>query len=834
MPRWLKITLKIAGTLVGLIIILFIVLTVYVNNNKQKVLAMITTELNKNINGTLAIGTINPTLFKGFPGVSVELKDVVLKDNRWAQHHHTLLNAKDLVVSVNASALIKGEVVINKIDINNADIDLFTDSTGYSNTSIFKAKPQVEKDPKEKQTSSSTQIRGFSLNKVNFLVDDRHAHKLFKFAVSDLKGHLDYPTKAWNADIDLNTMANSFSFNTKKGSFMKNRLLKGHFDISYNYDSQVINVAPNDLNIGDDTFNVAARFDLKKPETPFTINLKVNDILWTSAANLLAANITKSLKMFDLQKPIDVTCDLNGSFGAGGDPLIYVTAKVKDNVLKTQGGSIENCSFKGVFSNNYVNGKGLGDENSVIKLYHFNGNYKNVPFTIDTAFINNLNTPVATGIFRSRFPVSKLNPVIGDESLRFTKGIADFKLTYKADIVNFKFTKPLVTGNVDIINADVNYMPRGLVFKNNSIALKFTNNDLYINNIRMQNGRSVVYMQGKVSNFLNLYYTAPEKILIVWQITSPEIRLGEFLSFLNSRGGRNSSGKSMSRAANAKMTNKLNTAFDKGQAELHLRVAKLYYKKFLATDVTADVLLADNSMKVRNVNLKSAGGSLKMSGLILQGPTNNFAVSTTITNVNTNTFFESFNNFGLKDFTSDNLRGFLSARTDIKGGINNAGNLVPKSIRGTAMVNLKEGALVNFSPIKSVGKFAFPFRDLDNITFGDLKAQFDINGDKITIAPMQINSSVLNMDVEGVYSLSRGTNIALDVPLRNPKNDSKIADDNERNKKRMKGIVLHILATDGDDGKIKIKWNKNHKKTKTDDEDQKTDDTRQAPEPKQD
>jgi hypothetical protein len=68
------------------------------------------------------------------------------------------------------------------------------------------------------------------------------------------------------------------------------------------------------------------------------------------------------------------------------------------------------------------------------------------------------------------------------------------------------------------------------------------------------------------------------------------------------------------------------------------------------------------------------------------------------------------------------------------------------------------------------------------------------------------------MDVAGVYSLSKGTNIALDIPLRNPKNDTTIVDQNERNKKRMKGIVLHILATDGDDGKIKIKWNKNHAK----------------------
>jgi hypothetical protein len=48
--------------------------------------------------------------------------------------------------------------------------------------------------------------------------------------------------------------------------------------------------------------------------------------------------------------------------------------------------------------------------------------------------------------------------------------------------------------------------------------------------------------------------------------------------------------------------------------------------------------------------------------------------------------------------------------------------------------------------------------------------------------------------------------------LRNPKKDTAIVDQTERNKKRMRGIVLHILATDGEDGKIKIKWNKNRPK----------------------
>ncbi|MNL49050.1 hypothetical protein D3C87_1719550 [compost metagenome] len=79
---------------------------------------------------------------------------------------------------------------------------------------------------------------------------------------------------------------------------------------------------------------------------------------------------------------------------------------------------------------------------------------------------------------------------------------------------------------------------------------------------------------------------------------------------------------------------------------------------------------------------------------------------------------------------------------------------------------------------------------------------------------MQINSSLLNMDVAGVYSLTTGTNIAVDVPLRNPKKDADITDKEELKARRMKGIVLHLLATDGEDGKIKIKLNKNRNQTK--------------------
>ncbi|AOM80908.1 AsmA family protein [Pedobacter steynii] len=811
MPRWSKIALKIFAGLVALVLIVFTALGLYVNANKKALLETITKQLNKNLNGSLTIGNMEPTFFKGFPGVSISLKNVVMKDSLWKQHQHTLLDAKDFDVSVNTMALLTGTIEIKKIGISNATIYLYTDSNGYSNTAIFRKKDKKKK-PENEEDSSDARLKKFNLSKVNFVVDNQKGHKLFQFDVDELKGDMDYSFSGWEAKLKLKTLARSLAFNTRRGSFIKDKLLEGPFKINYNEDSGIIDVAPNQLNIGKDPFLIGAKFDTSKENTEFTINIKAPGILWKDAAALLAPNISAKLNMFDLKVPIDVTCTLAGNMGPGGDPEINVTALVKDNVLTTPGAVVDSCNFKGVFTNNYEKGKGFTDANSAIKLYQFKGSYSEMPFSIDTMFIHNLDKPIATGVFKSKFEISKLNKAIGEETLKFTKGVANVRLAYRADIVDFKLSKPIVTGVVDIVNADVSYVPRKLNFTNTAISLNFTSKDLFIKNIRLQSGKSVVLMDGTIRNFLNLYYTAPEKILLNWQITSPELHLGEFFGFL---GSRKPARKAKRNTRHSNFSDDMNDLFEKSMVDMHLRVAKVYYNKFVATDATADLFLSESGIGLKNISVKHGGGSLKVDGNISQkGGLNHFSINTTLSNVDIKNFFYSFDNFGLKSLTSKNLKGFLYSKTKIGGSITDQGKLVTNSLRGNIAFDVKRGALLKFDPIRNVGKFAFPFRDLDNITFENLNGRFDIMGPRIKINPMQINSSILNMDVAGIYSMSTGTNIEVDVPLRNPKKDEDITDKKEIQERRMKGIVLHLLATDGEDGKIKIKLVRNHNKGK--------------------
>ncbi|MES2265181.1 MAG: AsmA family protein [Bacteroidota bacterium] len=809
MPNWLKLSLKILAGLVLLVVLILVGATLYITFNKAKVLKMVNEQLDKSVDGTLVIGDMKPNFFRGFPDVSLTLQNVVIRDKQYERHKHTLLNAKDFNVSINTMALFRGTIDINHIDIRNAAIDLFTDSTGYSNTAVFKKdNKQVKDNPSE--SSSSTQLKKFTLSDVTFTVDDRKANKLFNFGVNDLSGKMQYPDSGWRADFHLDVMAKSMAFNSKRGSFIKNQKLEGDFVAGYNEASGRINVSVQPLNIGDTPFKINAVFATKdKPSSNFTINIVADQILWRRAAALLAPNITTVLNRFDINKPIDVTCNLNGSFeGSDGGPKIYVTAKVKDSKITIPGGALDNCSFNGIFSNNYVKDKGYGDDNSIIKLIGLKASYNHLPFTIDTGSIINLEKPIATGNFKSNFPAADLNYFLEDNVAKFANGEADMKLRYTADIVDYKINKPIIKGAIVLRNTDIHYIPRNIKLTNSSISLNFIGDDLVLSNIRLQSGRSIVNMNGRVNNFLNLYYNAPEKILLTWQIRSPQLYLGEFLGFL---AERKQTPAIKSRANSGNVVDQLSTVLEKGKAEMHMQVAKVYYKKFLATDATADLLTTDNGIIIQNIGVKHAGGFLKMNGKMMQGKKlNNFAVNTVVSNVNMREFFVAFNNFGLQDFTSENLKGFLSAKTSITGGITDAGNLVPNSINGKLALSLRNAALIDFKPLVSVGKFAFPFRNLKNISIPKLDGHFLVKGDMITIKPLQVSSSVLNVDVEGVYGMTRGTDIALDIPLRNPGKDSLITDKEELAKKRFKGIVLHIRAHE-EGGKMKIGWNKNHK-----------------------
>lgn len=804
MPRWLNLSLKIAGVLICLVLILWVAIAAYVYSNKAALLRTITEQLNDDLNGKLTIERMEPSLIRGFPGISVGLENVLLRDSLWERHRHDLLKAKNVFIKIDAFSIFTGSPTIKDIRISNGEIYLFTDTSGLRNTDIFKKRDTTARGV----AGGGKRINRVLLDNVNLTIDDKLKNKLFKFDIDDFIGSIKYTGKGWAGAVSLRSKVESFSFNLKRGSFLKDKILKMDLDLVYNDEDHLLTIPEQEISIDDTDLDIGGNFKFAPNSSDFTLNIKAPSILYKDALTFLSPHITSKLKRYGIKKPINVRASLTGKLKRGGEPLINASWVVVDNELSLAGETITDCNFSGSYSNQWIKGGLKNDPNSVIIFNKMTGKYYDIPFMADSIRVSNLRNPVFTGRFRSSFPLTKLNNVIGSSTFLFNAGKADLDLVYKAPFNQNDKGQRFIYGAIHVHTARATYKPRNLSLQDMQLVMNFKGRDLYINNLKLKSGSSSISMAGRVNDFSNLYYSDPKKMLINWQISSPQINLNEFMVFLGRRKAADSDPGTSNQGVK-RISGNLERILAQASMAMNVNVNKVIYKKFVATDVRGGITLKQSGIVINNLSLKQGGGSVKVTGNIDQtAKINTFNIDSKINNVNVERLFYAFDNFGQDAITSENLRGTFYGGTSVSGSMNENGTIVPRSFRGNVAFDIRNGALVNFEPMKKAGSFAFPNRNFSDIRFTSLKNTLNIQGNKVIIPPMEIRSTVLNIFLDGVYSFTTGTNIAIKIPLRNPGKDDP-ADLKVKDKERdLRGIVINLRALDGENGKVRFRLGK--------------------------
>ncbi len=810
MPRWLKIILKILLGILLLIVIFCLGAAYYINTHKKELMGKITARLNEDLTGKVTVEDISPEFIRGFPAISVSLKNVLLRDSLYETHHHDLVKADYVYVAVDAFSLLH-DPIIRTIEISNGAIHIYTDSAGYCNANILKKKDSTSKRKKKPE------LDHVYMRSVLFTFEHAAKAKLFQLDIHNLDTKVNYTPTGWSADADLAALVKSFAFNTAKGSYLKNKELLLDVGVDYDEDKRTLSIPQQTIKIDRDAFMIGGQFDFAQTPGAFKLEISSDGILFKNAAALLSPNISSKLTAIDLKRPVNVAATINGRMKFRDTPLVHVTMHVRNDVLTTPSGQIKNISFDGSFQNRYNPKLSYRDDNSLISMSNIQGSWENIPFTADSVQVYNLVKPVVKGRFRAHFPLERLNPVIGSNTFTIKQGTADMDVSYRGGLLATDTSTSSVHGRVQITDAAITYLPRNMKFTNTNARVSFNGADIFIEDAKVQCGTTVLNMNGSMRNFMSLYYTSPDKLLLDWNISSHRIDLREFLSFLTVRQAAAASTprpEGGDKTA-ANISKQLDNVLAASSVHMKLKVDKLLHRSFVADNIDADIMMEQASIALRKVEVDNAGGHLSLTGDIAQsGHINDFRVNADIINVRIPEFFKSFDNFGQDAITDKNMMGRMYARVDVTGSIRDTGAIIPNSFNGKVDFEVRDGALINFGPFLKVSKFIFRKRDLGNVRFGKLKNTLEIKGDKIYMEPMMIESSAINLKVGGVYSLTTGTDIDIDIPLRNPKDDELIIDDSLKEERNMKGIVIHLNAVDGDDGNVKIKLRLGKKKTR--------------------
>jgi hypothetical protein len=792
----LRYVTRITLCLVGLLIVFWIIAWSYITINKKEIIEQISAELNDRINAEVRIGDLDPGFFHTFPFLSLRLSKVTIRDTQWTRHHHEFLSAEKFFVRVNPLSLLSSKPQINKLIVENGSIYLFTDTTGYSNSYLLKAKKQPTKG------GLAPPFDAIELKKIKLHFVNPKKHKVFEIEIRKLSCQIEGVDSITVAEIKTTIFIHELAFNTKKGSYLKEKPLEGKFRLLFGKEQ----IAFNDilLKIDDHPYRLTGKFLLNPGESAFSLKVKTQSVMYSRAIRLLTDTLQTRLNKFSLSRPLNVSASLEGSMQYRSEPLVNVEWSTASSNVQTSVGNFMKSTFKGDYTNQVNASAPRTDENSRLRFHDFSGEWEGVPLTAPLVEIYDLQNPIITCDIKASFDVKELNEIGGSSSFDLESGRALADLHYRGPFKESDSIKTTIKGFINFNNTTLNYIPRKLRLSGCSGSIRFDGLDVYINDVKAKTRNSDLLINGSVKNFLTIVDKTPKDLVMDWKLSSVNLSLSDFVSNLSKRAV--STPKSR-KATFVRTAAKIDRFIDRSAMRLSIDAKKVQYKKFLATNVKAAVLVKNEEWVIDNVTLNHAGGTLSIAGNIKNdGFHNPFTIKGNMRDIDISKVFYTFNNFDIEGISDKNISGKLSADFDISAALDDKANIVPYSTRGLIDLSVKNGGLVNFGPLEKMSVSVLKGRDFSDIRFAELKDRIDINGTELKVNQMEIQSTVLSMYVQGIYDLKKGTDMSILVPLSNLKKRDEDFELVNKGLDSKKGLTVHLRAKTGDDGKIKVTW----------------------------
>lgn len=794
MKKLVRYTARVLGIVILLLVILWLGIWVYVKYNKADLISKISSRITEKSKAESHIGDLSANLFKTFPFISMELADVEIKDSLWKIHNRTFFKASNVYLRLSPLGLFNKNRGIGKVIVTGGQLHLFADST-YYNQYILRSDNRGKKRP--------SALPDIELISSEVIIENPSRQKYHHLSLREMTLTSTEDKSTQTFAIATNMLVKSLAFNTRKGSYLKNKNVRGDFELVIDRASKNLSFSDVALEIEEEVFNLSGNFSLDTARRDFNLSIRSSRLNFDKTVELLPDSTRLKIKSYSFEKPVSGEVSISGQTRYRFLPLVNIELNVVNNAIRTPGGTFNNCSFKAKFHNELVVGDPRLDINSVLELSNFTGKFETIPLSSKLIRVSNLKSPYLECDLKSSFNLPALNDLTGSTTLQFLKGSGLVDIRFNGPISGRDSIDAGIDGIVSIGNATVKYLPRNVTLSQCTGNFVFKGKDLHVEKFSARTGKTELSMNGDAKNFLSLLDISPEKLTLRWNVYSPHLHLEDFKTFLARRNIQ----QAKKPAANnfRKTAGKIDKMFTDGDVFVTLRSPKMNYRRFDAKQVDAQVLLTSNRIDLKNVSFGHANGSMKMIGTVIEGVSSNAVyLTSTLNKMDIPTLFYAFGDFGQDAITNTNLKGIVSATVNLNTAVSDEAQVIPESMLGTIDFLVENGELNNFEPLEKISISVFKKQDFSSIKFADLKNRLEVKGTAVIIDKMEIRSTALILFAEGIYDVKKGTDMSIKFPIRNivKKNDSidLISSDIRT------GPSIRVRAKTGDDGKLKISW----------------------------
>jgi hypothetical protein len=743
---------KILKWSLSILLVLLITLSTIPFLFKDKIVAMVSSTINNNINATVTFKDPNISLFRSFPFASLRVKEVTVI-NKAPFLGDTLFNAEKINFTLKLTSLFnRGSepLEINSVSIANGTINILFNKESLGNFDIAQKNNVVSESS---ESSLSLSINKYALENIDFVFFDETSQ--VKLAVNSIyhSGEGDFSNDI--LDLDTKTTA-KISFEMENVNYLKNVNIKLDAILGIDLINATYTFKENTGYINQLPLEFNGFIQLVEENQVYDMTFKTPTSTFKNLLALLPKQYSGNLKSIKTKGKFDLKGAIKGTFSKTKIPTLDISFISKNamfkytdlpkavnninidvNIINTTGFlkdtyvAVNNTSFK--LGNDIFSARGhvtnLADNATVNLTVKGSMNLDNINKVYPIAIENQLKG-VLKADFRTKF---------------------DMKSIEKGNYQNIKNK-----GNITVSNFKFNGKDGANPFYIEKTSVTFNTNTILLDEFRAKTGASDVTIQGNLTNFYG-YLFKEQKLKGNFNLKSKNFKIEDFLT------------KSKITTEKQEETTRLKIpAFL--DIVLNASANKVMYDNINLTNVSGNIFIKNETVRLKNLKSSVFGGNLGFDGIIsTKMEKSRFTMDLNLKELNITDSFSSLEMLKAIAPIAKTIEGKINATIKVSGNLEDDMTPNLNSISGDLLGQLLNTKLKpNNSKALSLLGSNVDFLDVSKLNLNEVSALFSFNNGQVSVKPFNLNYKDIGIKIGGKHGFDNSMNydITFDVPVK--------------------------------------------------------------------
>ncbi len=705
--------------------------------------------LDKHLITEITVDKINFSLLKNFPNASVEFKNILAKSTLnfsakdfSGEKTDPLLIANSIFFEFKLLKLLSGKYILKNIHIKNGKLLALTDKSGKCNYNIW-----IQGD-KKSSSSFYIDMQSLTFTDLEFeIINLKDSYSLT--AVSNkisLSGNLSDSVNTLSAKGDLYIRDLIF----KNEKIIENRAFAIESNLAY--DNSNFSVSSGRIRTDNMVFNVSG--DYVKANPP-EINLVVSSSK-TPVSKLLELfpdYLMTLRKDYLLYGYVNFKTTIAGNLSPADNPDITTDFEISGGAIINRNNKekLPGIKLKGSFTN----GENNNASTSLITIKEFSTSGRDSKLHGDLSILN-FNSPFIRLHLNGNIILEDMHKLLNIDTIKYISGTINTAIDLQGKISGLSEIKwkdlAVLSKNCMLTIANA-----GFRFSGSSFDYRNINGEIIIdekvkfNSVSFSIGENNFLVSGNFNNLFEFLFVDDRYLSFNADVISSSV---DFESIISPGTGNDVDKENPGKLSPDNLYFNSNLSLD-----------KFAYKKFTAANISGIIDYTPEVITLKTFRFNSFNGIINGDGSIIR-QNDKFIVQcrTELESIDIKSLFYSFNNFGQSFILDENLAGDLAGRINFSVGWDNNYNLLKESINADCSINIKNGELIDFEPLKGLSKF-IAVEELQRVEFKNLNNEILIRDKTVIIPEMDIYSSAFDISALGVHKFDNSYDYRITVSL---------------------------------------------------------------------